>query len=70
MKQYKAPLTVSENANSGIQEAKQEQKNTKQVFKLDPNAPTSIINGNSVLFVGRGAREVTLDAPGSGSDDA
>ncbi len=69
MKQSKAAHAASEIESSGMREEKQEPKDTKQVFKLDPNAPTSIINGNSVLFVGRGAREVTLDAPGSGSGD-
>lgn len=70
MKQSKTAPTVSEIENNGIQEAKKESEDTKQVFKLDPNAPTSIINGNSILFVGRGAREVTLIASGNGSDEA
>lgn len=27
---------------------------------IDPKQPTTIINGNKVLFIGRGAREITL----------
>ena len=46
MKQSKAAPTVSEIENTGIQEAEKKPQDSKQVFKLDPNAPTSVINGN------------------------
>lgn len=29
-------------------------------WECDPNLPTSIINGNCVLFLGKGAKEITL----------
>ena len=29
-------------------------------WECDPNLPTSIINGNTVLFLGKGAKEITL----------
>ena len=62
MKPTKNPVVVSEDDVKASQEPQKKTDGEKMVFKLDPDSPTSVINGNKILFIGIGAREVTLVA--------
>ena len=63
MKKGTAVSTPPTEANNGVQDVKPETTVNEHVFTLNPNDVTSVICGNRILFVGRGAREVTLIAP-------
>ena len=47
--------------NSTADKEKPKEKNGQQVFDLDPTECTSVINGNNVLFLGLGARKITME---------
>ena len=62
MKNQKSDPTVSGEAKNATQDKTGIDNGEKHIYRevIDPREMTSIVNGNKVLFIGRGAREITL----------
>ena len=59
-KAEKAPAAVQVGEDKALDQEPEIMEAEGGTWECDPTLPTSVINGNRVLFLGMGAKEITL----------